>query len=582
MKKTWLIAPNVGQSLLKEFPDLPPVILQLLSNRGLTKKQEIEEFFNSNFQEHVHDPFLFKDMEKAVQRIFKAIEKGEKIVIFGDFDADGVTSTAVVASVLDAFGANFNYYIPHREIEGYGLNTESIQAMKNDGANLIVTVDCGISNHEEVEMVHHLGMEIIITDHHHEPLILPQAYAILNAHLKGETYPFKNLAGVGTAYKLAQAMLRYAQKKGIAMQAKHKEFYGSPENMEKWLLDLVAIGTVADCVPLIGENRTLVKYGLMVLKQSKRKGLRKLFEKMGVTDINATHIGFQIAPRINAAGRLSHASTAYGLLMAESDEESEKLIEELNNINVERQKLTEQIFAEAKSQIISQKNDKMLIAIGESWSVGVIGLVAGKLTEAYNMPSLVISNYKGLYQGSGRSNEHFNIVTAMQSVEQYLAHYGGHAQACGFTLNSNDKLLDFIQALKEMANNQLQNTDLSPVLNIDAALGFKEINWKLWEHLEKFAPFGESNPRPLFMSKNVKILQKQSVGKDNKHLRLLLRQDDSNYIWKSIAFGLGTIWGDVLQAGDYVDVAYHINLNEWNNNKELQLEVKDLKLKDDV
>lgn len=582
MKKTWLIAPNVGQSLLKEFPDLPPVILQLLSNRGLTKKQEIEEFFNSNFQEHVHDPFLFKDMEKAVQRIFKAIEKGEKIVIFGDFDADGVTSTAVVASVLEVFGANFNYYIPHREIEGYGLNTESIQAMKNDGANLIITVDCGISNHEEVEMVHHLGMEIIITDHHHEPLILPQAYAILNAHLKGETYPFKNLAGVGTAYKLAQAMLRYAQKKGIAMQAKHKEFYGSPENMEKWLLDLVAIGTVADCVPLIGENRTLVKYGLMVLKQSKRKGLRKLFEKMGVTDINATHIGFQIAPRINAAGRLSHASTAYGLLMAESDEESEKLIEELNNINVERQKLTEQIFAEAKSQIISQKNDKMLIAIGESWSVGVIGLVAGKLTEAYNMPSLVISNYKGLYQGSGRSNEHFNIVTAMQSVEQYLAHYGGHAQACGFTLNSNDKLLDFIQALKEMANNQLQNTDLSPVLNIDAALGFKEINWKLWEHLEKFAPFGESNPRPLFMSKNVKILQKQSVGKDNKHLRLLLRQDDSNYIWKSIAFGLGTIWGDVLQAGDYVDVAYHINLNEWNNNKELQLEVKDLKLKDDV
>jgi len=582
MKKTWLIAPSVGQSLLKEFPDLPPVILQLLSNRGLTKKQEVEEFFNGNFQEHVHDPFLFRDMQKAVEKIFKSIEDKEKIIIFGDFDADGVTSTAVVASVLAAFGANFDYYIPHREIEGYGLNMESIQTLKDKAANLIITVDCGISNHEEVEKIHELGMEIIITDHHHEPLVLPKAYAILNAHLKEETYPFQSLAGVGVAYKLAQAMLRYAQKKSIAMQPKQKEFYGSPENMEKWLLDLVAIGTVADCVPLIGENRTLVKYGLMVLKQSKRKGLRKLFEKMGIVDVNATHIGFQIAPRINAAGRLSHASTAYGLLMAESDEESEKLIEELNNINVERQKLTEQIFKEAKDQIVSQKNDKMLIAIGESWSVGVIGLVAGKLTEAYNTPSLVISNYKGLYQGSGRSNEHFNIVTAMQSVEQYLAHYGGHAQACGFTLNSNDKLLDFIQALKELANNQLQNTDLSPVLNIDAPLGFKEINWKLWEHLEKFNPYGESNSRPMFMSQHVKILQKQSVGKENKHLRLLLKQDESNYIWKSIAFGLGTIWGDVLQVGDYVDVAYHINLNEWNNNKELQLEVKDLKLKDDA
>jgi len=582
MKKKWLTAPIVGQAFINQFPQYNPTIVQLLFNRQLKEDKEIEEFFSSSYHENIHDPFLFNDMEKVIKRILKAAEKKEKVVVFGDFDADGVTSSTIMGTILKAFNVNVEVYIPHREKEGYGLNKESVRKFKEQNVKLIITVDCGISNHEEVELIHELGMEIIITDHHYEPLIIPKADAIINAHLEKERYPFKSLAGVGVAYKVAQALLRYAKEQEIPLVEKYSNLYGNYDGFEKWLLDVVAIGTVADCVPLTGENRTLVKYGLIVLKQSKRAGLKHLMEAIHVNlnDITTITIGYQIAPRINAAGRLEHAITAYNLLMAETEEEATKLVTELNNINLERQKLTEKIFREAKAQVETQKEDKMMIAIGEEWPIGVIGLVAGKLAEAYNSPTLVISNAKGTYQGSGRSIQGFNVVEALQSIEKYFSHYGGHAQACGFTLASNDILKDFTTELKSLAVDDLGETDLTPILEIDAELPLKNINWKLYEELNQFKPFGEGNKKPLFMAKNVKILQMQTVGKDAKHLRLLLKQDNSPMHWKSIGFGLGEVWGDILQAGDYVDLVFTVNLNEWNGNRELQLQLHDIRLKD--
>ena len=582
MKKQWFAAPVVGQAFINQFPQYDAIVVQLLFNRKLEDQKIIDEFFSSSYQENVHDPFLFNDMEKVVKMIFKAIEEKKKIVVFGDFDADGVTSTAVMSSVLKAFAANVDVYIPHREKEGYGLNKKSVQKLKDNNVDLIITVDCGISNHEEVELIHELGMEIIITDHHYEPLIIPKADAIINAHLKKEKYPFQFLAGVGVAYKVAQALLSYGKENGILLDDYYDKLFSGYEGFEKWLLDLVAIGTVADCVPLVGENRTLVKYGLIVLGQSKRIGLMRLMEVINVNfnDISTITIGYQIAPRINAAGRLVNAKIAYDLLMAVDEEEANKLVDELNEINVARQKLTEKIFREAKAQVEEQKNDRMMIAAGEDWPIGVIGLVAGKLAESYNSPILVMSNSKGTYQGSGRSVDGFNIVGALQSMEDYFSHYGGHAQACGFTLQSNDVLEDFTKSLKELAHSKLEETELTPMVNIDAEINFKQISWKLYEELEKFTPFGEGNPKPLFMAKNVKVVQMQTVGKDGRHLRLLLKQDSSPMFWKSIGFGLGEIWSDILQTGDYIDLVFSVQLNEWNGNRELQLHLKDIKLKD--
>ncbi len=582
MKKKWTVAPVVGQAFINQFPQYNPVVAQLLFNRDLTEQEQIDEFFNSTYDHNIHDPFLFNDMKKVVKIIFKAIEAKKKILVFGDFDADGVTSTAVMASALKAFGANVDVYIPHREKEGYGLSKDSVQTIKEKDVDLIITVDCGISNHEEVDMIHDLGMEIIITDHHYEPLVIPKAEAIINAQLETEKYPFKALAGVGAAYKVAQAMMSYAQEHKISLNEYYDNLFSGYAGFEKWLLDLVAIGTVADCVPLVGENRTLVKYGLIVLGQTKRLGLRKLMEAINVNfnNISTITIGYQIAPRINAAGRLKDAKIAYDLFMAETEEEVGQLVENLNEINTERQKLTQKIYREAKSQVAEQKEDRMMVAVGETWPIGVIGLVAGKLAEHYNSPILVISKSQGTYQGSGRSVEGFNIVEALQSIENYFAHYGGHAQACGFTLESNESLDDFTDSLKKIANSDLDHFELNPLINIDAEIDFKQINWKLFEDLQKFTPFGEANPEPVFLAKEVEIKKIQAVGKNGRHLRMLLKQKSSPMYWKSIGFGLGDIWSDMIQADDFIDIAFSVQLNEWNGNRELQLHLKDIRLKD--
>jgi len=362
MKKKWKILDKAPKDFFSQFPEIDPIVLQLLYNRGLKTQKQIDEFLNPDYGQDQHDPFLFKDMEKATKRIFKALTNKEKVAIYGDYDADGVTSTAVIYNVLKELGfKNIEVYIPYRMTEGYGINEVAVKEFEEKNIDLMITVDCGIANKEEIALANKKGIDVIITDHHHEPLNPPdKALAIINAKVKGEKYPFKDLAGVGVAFKLAQALIKKSREKGIDI----------PKGYEKWLLDLVAIGTVTDCVGLIGENRTLVRYGLVVLNKTKRIGLRKLIEKANLTlgQIEAWNIAFQLGPRLNAAGRLDHASTSFKLLTTDDKKEAEEIVEGLEKTNRERQKITEKMVDQAKEQIDDKKAKSSIISvIGQNW-----------------------------------------------------------------------------------------------------------------------------------------------------------------------------------------------------------------------
>jgi single-stranded-DNA-specific exonuclease len=522
-----------------------------------------------DYGENQHDPFLFKDMAHAVKRILKAVEQKEKIVVYGDYDADGVTSSVIIMETLKALGSAAEIYIPFRETEGYGLNLEAAKKIIKEQIKLVITVDCGISNKKEVELLNRGGVDVVITDHHHEPTDLPPALAIINAQLEAETYPFKTLAGCGAAFKLVQALLK-----------KHQDYKVNqlPPGWEKWLLDLVAIGTIADLQPLLDENRVLVKYGLIVLQKTKRLGLLKLIETMGnnVTVLDERTVGWQIAPRLNAAGRLNHASSAYELLITEVPDEAEKLAAEINQTNKDRQQITDKVNMEARN-ILGEVNDqKILIVAGKEWPTGVVGLVAGRLTDEYNRPSLVISRYKGEIIGSGRSIPEFNIIEAVEKCGEFMARFGGHAQACGFTLKDEESLAQFIKKITKLAKSELNGQELLPQLTIDAEIKLEEVNWNLFEDLEKFMPFGEGNQKPRFLASGLNINEIQTVGSDAKHLRLMVNHQTSA-VRKTIGFCFGS-WCDKLKRGDKIDLIFEVDVNEWNGNRELQLKIVDLRI----
>ena len=413
-------------------------------------------------------------------------------------------------------------------------------------------------------------MDVIITDHHHEPLELPKVFAIINPQLAAEKYPFKYLAGCGVAYKLAQAVIK--KSKDLSPEA-------LPEGWEKWLLDLVAIGTIADLQPVLGENRVLVKYGLVVLQKTKRLGLLKLIEKMSsnLTKIDERVVGWQICPRLNAAGRLNHASSAYQLLITDDPAEAERLATELNQTNKQRQQLTDKIYNEAKQVLGKVDDQKILVAIGKEWPTGVVGLIAGRLTDEFYRPSLVISHYKGEIIGSGRSIEEFNIIEAVEKCDQFLSRYGGHAQACGFTLKSNKDLIRFVEEMTTLAEKELTDKELLPTIRIDAEVKLEDVNWELFEELEKFIPYGEDNPKPLFLAKDLTIVEMQTLGQDGKHLRLMVKHN-TPIIRKTIGFCFGD-WCAKLKNGDKIDMLFEVDINEWNGNRELQLKIIDLKIK---
>lgn len=564
MDLNWYIQQKAAADFIGKFPEINPIILQLLYNRGFDNQIKIDEFLYPDYSADQNPPEKFAQMNIALKRIDQAIDKQEKIVIHGDYDADGVCATCLMQEVLAAVGLkNISVYIPNRETEGYGLNKNTVSQFIKEKINLIITVDCGIANAPEIEYAKKHGLDTIITDHHHEPLIMPvSAVAIIDPALENEPYPFKNLAGVGVAFKFAQALIKK---------------YQLGEGFEKWLLDLVAISTITDCMPLLSENHTLVKYGLIVLNKTKRIGLIELFKKIGnnFKMIDEEVVGFRIGPRLNAAGRMDHANTAYQLLKTNNQKEAEELSKQLNNSNTARQKITETIVEEVKNQIKDQLDNSVFFAYQEKWPVGILGLVAGKIADEYTKPTFIITKNRNALVGSGRSIAALNIIETVQECEKFLDRYGGHAQACGFTLKKEATLEEFVKKFQKIAEQKLKGADLRKKIKIECEIKLAAIGWPLIAELEKFSPFGEGNPKPKFLLKKVKIIDQQTVGKNNKHLRLVVSQDQ--HVKKSIGFNFGK-WLDKIKLGDYLDMIVELGTNEWNGTKEIQMKIIDLKL----
>ncbi|MGC9049122.1 MAG: single-stranded-DNA-specific exonuclease RecJ [Patescibacteria group bacterium] len=563
MKNKWILAPKISDDFKNQFPEINPIILQLLYNRGLTTQKQIDEFLMPDYSQDLHDPFLFSDMDKVIERINRAIQNKEKILIYGDYDADGITASAILKLTLEKLGAvAIDVYLPDREKEGYGIKKEIIEKFTKENIKLIITCDCGITANQEIELANQLGMQVIVTDHHLPLTNLPPAYAIINQHCE-EKYPFKYLAGVGVAFKVVQALFKKISI--INNQLSNLEAF------EKWLLDLVAIGTVADNMPILGENRTLIKYGLIVLNKTKRIGLRALIKEAAIElgDLDTWNIYYQIAPRINAASRMDHANTALSLILTNSQSEAQKIAQELNRLNNQRQKLVEDIFQQLKNSFGSEPKEKILIAQGEKWPVGILGLIANKLTDEYNRPSLVLTIRENDIIGSGRSIEDFNLVELFASVNHFLSRFGGHSKAAGLALEDKNQISNFVSALQKVAEEKLRNFDFSKKIFIEVEIDLKDINWELEEALEKFEPFGEGNRQPLFLIRNLKIENLEWVGQNSQHLKMVANGR------KFIIFCANGKC-DNLRLGDKVDVVIEIGVNLWNGVKEIQMKVIDI------
>lgn len=576
-EKNWKIFPKIKDGEMENFSDYSALTAQLLYNRGITQKEKIKIFLDGNYENNLHDPFLFKDMEMAVIKIIDHIKKGNKITVFGDYDADGVTSSAILVELLKTFKANVDVYIPHRVNEGYGINKNAIEYIYETGSKLIITVDNGIRSKEEIKYAQENGIEVIVTDHHVPPNEISDYpdCLIINPSMPNENYPDKNLSGAGVAFKLIQALVIKS-----TLEESQKQ------TLIKQMLDVTAIGTVADCVALVGENRIIVKEGLNILNKTKRLGLLELFKvaKMNPEKtIDSWNIGFQIAPRLNAAGRMDHANTSYQLLATKNEVEAKWLAEELNSSNQRRQANTEEIYNEVFLQVDPEK-DIMLIGIYNLkndkakeeivWNEGVIGLVAGRISNKFYRPCLVITETDEGYKGSGRSIPGFNLIKAIEKCSDLLSKFGGHPAACGFSLK-NENITEFISKIKSIANTDLDKEVLKPSIQIDCELNLNEINIDLIDEIKKFEPFGQMNDRPVFLSTDVQILDIMPLGFDGQHIKLKLKNNGSSLI-SALGFGQAEKWKN-LKIHDIIDIVYHVELNTFNGKSEAQLKIIDIK-----
>ena len=575
MEKNWIIAEPAPKDWQAKFTDVPEIVRQLLWNRGIREREDVERFLHPEYEKDLHDPFLFRDMAKVAERVFDAIAKKEKIFVYGDYDADGVTGSVIIKSTLDALGADTGVYMPHREKEGYGLNKGAVDYMARHGAKVIITNDCGISNADEAQYAKGQGVEVIITDHHRIPERVPNAYAILHPLLPGEQYPNKFLTGGGVAFKLAQALIKQCSMLHAPCSI--------PEGWEKWLLDLVAISTVADVGKIVGENRTLVKYGLIVLNKTRRIGLQKLFEAARIKPgaLTTWNIGWQIAPRINAAGRMDHANTAFALLAADNEGEAQRLAEQVSEANQARQKGPDRVLKEAREQIEKGRGGGeglpfLLAAYAPNWPQGVIGLVAGRLMDEFQKPVIVGTQSEGgKIVASARSIDQFNIVEALSDARDSLEKFGGHPKAAGFSVLNEDKWNELIARLYDLARKVLHAADVRPSLVIDADIQIAQIGWDFVGALERLAPYGEGNSVPLFLLHGLRVIGLNTVGSNGAHLRITVT-DETSKAHKMIGFRCGH-WREKLKTGDLIDVVVEIGVNEWNGNREIELKIADLR-----
>jgi single-stranded-DNA-specific exonuclease len=558
IKKRWqtgnLITAEADESL-KAFP---PVIRQLLFNRGFATDDSARKFLKAT-PEFDTSPWNLRDMGKMIDRLEIAIQNQEHIAIYGDYDVDGVTATVLMVQVLRSVGACVREYIPNRFEEGYGLNKEALDVLAAEGVKIVVTVDCGIRSLEEVEHARDIGLDLIISDHHHPGEKLPLAYAIINPKQMGDPYPDKDLAGVGVAFKIAEALMERFPDHGLEKDD---------------LLDLVALGTVADLAPLAGENRSLVRRGLRQLRQTKRQGLFSLAAVSGldIKNITATNIGFSLGPRLNAAGRLESALAAFDLLSTTDVFQAGQLSQKLEAQNRERQQVTRIMQAQAEKLVQEEGPDTFLLfALDPDFNPGVIGLAASRLSDLYYRPAVVAVLGETTTRGSCRSIPEFHITEALDQCADLLVRYGGHRAAAGFTVE-NDHLPELRSRLKQIAEQQLANVDLRPTLIADADVSLSELNSRLLEQLAWFEPTGYGNPEPVFVSRNVRVNSSRVVGTDAKHLKLNVTDGFSQY--DAIGFRLGALQSNL---PDHVDMVFTFELNEFNGRKNLQLNVRDIK-----
>jgi len=558
MSKKWQVyqVDNKKVEQIQQKYGVNKLLATILANRGIVEEKQIDKFLHPK-RSDFYNPYEMPDMEIAVNRIIKAIENKEKTIIYGDYDVDGITSVTVLKSFLEERGLKVDEYIPNRLNEGYGLNNKAVETIASQGYTLMITVDCGISAIEEVKYANELGIETIITDHHEPGNELPDALAVVDAKRKDNKYPFRNLAGVGVVFKLSQAI-------GMRLGLEEKEYLK--------YLDIVCIGTISDIVPLVDENRVIVKLGLKLVEQTKNLGLRSILKSAGYSKIDSTTISFGVAPRINASGRMGHQEDALKLFLSKEINEVNELTQKLNDYNRIRQETEKNIYAEAIKQIekdnLAKRNT--IVVMGKNWHHGVIGIVSSKITEMYFKPSILLCEEDDCGKGSGRSIPGFDLYEALTECKEFIDRFGGHSMAIGINIKK-ENFENFKDKLEEIAT-QKHIEDIVPILKIDAQVSLDEISKDMVDSLKELEPFGEENKTPVFVFKNLKIDSIRALS-EGKHLKLTLK--DSKNIVNAIGFNLGELTNEY-KIDDRVDVVGNLEINSFNGRENIQINIKDI------
>lgn len=567
--KRWVIRPqdpalskHIAQAL-----NISPLVSQVLINRGIDSPEQAGLFLSARLSD-LHSPFLMKDMDRAVSRVLAALAQKEKICICGDYDVDGITATALLMLFLRDAGAEVFFYIPSRIAEGYGLSIDAINKIKKQGARLIITVDCGISDVEPVAYAAAQGIEVIVTDHHEPPDVLAPALALLNPKQPGCPFPFKGLAGVGVAFNLVMALRKQMRDQGL--------WQGNEPNLKKYL-DLVAVGTIADIVPMIDENRILVKNGLPVVAEGSRPGIRALKQVSGIATgaVTSTMVGYRLAPRMNASGRISDAEMSVRLLLATEQEEALSLARRIDEENTRRQQIERSILSDARSMIKADAGmPASLVLSSPDWHPGVVGLCASRLCEEFNRPAILIAidAGRGEGRGSARSIQGFDMYGAIKQCAPLLKAFGGHKDAAGLTVRV-ERIDAFVQRFNEIVQQEFSVRDFSPVITIDAEIPLGQLSPDILEELESLAPFGPLHPEPVFCSRDIKSYSAMIVG--NGHLKLKIKEDKGSPFFDAIGFNMGARYALTDEA---IRLAFVPQFNIFNGERLIQLNLRDIKV----
>lgn len=556
MKTEWKMHPIA--TIREEVASLPSQFLQLLAHRGIFEKKAIDAFLKPNFQEHLYEPLLMKEMKTARDVILRHISQKGRIVVHGDYDVDGVTATRILVSTIEKLGGDVDYILPTRD-EGYGLNATSVKKIIEQKVDLLVTVDCGIRDRDAIAELTTAGTEVVVTDHHELPEKLPEASAVVNPSRSDETYPFPRLCGAGVSYKLSQALLRTQETDFI---------------FEKKLIDLAALGTLADMMPLVDENRAFVKFGVLLLSQMPRVGIRVLARAVGIEDktMSAETLGFKIIPYLNAAGRLDTPEYAYQLLSVEDDATARDIVSHLMSVNNRRRSLTQEACEEISESVKSE--DPVIFHASEKWPRGIAGLVANRLVEQHGKPALVMEILENTCVGSARSVPSVNITKVLERCAEHLVVFGGHHQAAGFTVEK-DKLEVFQKAFQEeLALVLMSGVNVKDIV-VDLEITFRELTFDLYDFVCLLAPFGEGNAEPIFVTRNARVVDYKWAGKREEHLLVTLK-DSSGQRIRAVAFRRPE-WKSDIALGKTIDLVYHVKENRWNGSRRLDIHIIDWK-----